>query len=273
MADADKLVTKLIKTIASELNYEPCEVIVKETSSGGANYSTKLYAATITSPNKDDLKLFCKIAGFNEQMRQRALTRYYDTERIFYTDLVKQYEKIQDECHLKLEDRLVFPKFYGYNPNYMEETVVLEDLRAKGYKSYDRFSSVTWQYAAKSVEELAKLHALSVAYGQRNPEAYKKLLKDLKFQIPAEMESFKELCKGWFEGALEVTKEEYKERFTKFMEKYGDMEETTQFYDPLRCPAITHGDFKITNLLHKDFEVSGALFRGNTYGKCRLLSR
>ncbi|XP_059051602.1 uncharacterized protein LOC131846341 [Achroia grisella] len=251
--DTELILRELVYNIAEELNYTDAKIDVQEITTGGANYSSALYEATISEANKDKLEFFAKVAVVGEVARSQFPLALFDIERFAYNDLLKKYAKIQDKNNLHDDNRLVWPKFYGCNPKLYEETIVLENLAKKGYVTYNRLKSIDWAYASKAVESLAKFHALSIAYGEENPEEYAKLMAKMKFKSSGvqEMGNAYEKLAGM---ALAVTKDENKERLKKYIEKKGSLVNMTKFYQPTGIKLLTHGDYRPSNLMHKTKE-------------------
>lgn len=253
MAHTEQTLRELLNKIAIEHNYSNYEMSINEIVSGGANYTSKLYTVVIREPNKDNLYLFAKVATIGEKFRSEVPLTIFDTERFAYTKLWKIYEALEEENGVPEEDRLLFTKFYGYDPNLYQETVVLENLLAKGFGPYDRFKPLTWEYAYSAILELAKLHALSLAYSEKSPKEFEKDLADLKMEWKDGV--MDTMTEGSRVTALKTVKPEYKEALERFMEKY--MKDLfTRFAKPVLRPVIVHGDFRGSNLLHRVREVS-----------------
>ncbi|XP_031765345.2 uncharacterized protein LOC113522146 [Galleria mellonella] len=251
--DTEQILRQLLDKIAKELNYEEANVSVKAITTGGANYSSALYEVKISEPNKEERDLFAKVAIVGEVARSQFHLPLFDIERFAYNELLQSYAKIQDKNQLSDENRLVWPKFYGCNPNPYEETIVLENLATKGYVTYDRLKSIDWAYASKAVESLAKFHALSIAYGEENPTEYAKLLEKMKFN-PNRVEHMNDAYVKLANMALAATREENKEKLKKYIEKEGDLMKMAKFYQPKGLTLLKHGDYRPSNLMHKTKE-------------------
>ncbi|KAH9639057.1 hypothetical protein HF086_003588 [Spodoptera exigua] len=157
MEDCKQSFKDLLHTIAKEQKFVDYSLDIKEISSGGANYTSKLFSVTVTE-GTNTLRLFCKVAAIGDKMRSQ-LDKIYTTEHFFYTKLAKMYRNIEDQCEIPDELKLNLSKYYGSIIQLNEESMVLEDLVAAGYDTYDRFKSIDWPYAQAAVRELAKFHA------------------------------------------------------------------------------------------------------------------
>ncbi|XP_053615057.1 uncharacterized protein LOC128677916 [Plodia interpunctella] len=252
METHEHMLRELLEDVAAEHNYKDADIKIEAISSGGANYTSVLYNITVAD-SKTELKLFAKVANLSEKTRTVVPTFIFDTERYVYRDLAHIFKSIEQKCKIPEEERYVLPKFYGYNPNIYEETIILENLAAQGYVVYDRLKSIDWPYASKAVEIIAKFHALAMAYGEQNPEEYRKLLEKLNDDIEPAYKSMSDNFKSFVIKALSVTREENKERLRKFFEKECSLEGAifSRYTKPTRKAAIIHGDFRPSNIMHR----------------------
>lgn len=187
----------------------------------------------------------------------------FETEQFVYLNLVKVYERIQEKHNIAPEHRFKFPKYYGGNEIESEETVVMEDLVAKGFSLYSRFKPIDWEHAAHAVESLAKFHALSFALAKDEPELFDKILDKVKFVMPENIgdPATKETWNRMMDGAVQITKDEYKKKMTEFLSFEIDSEEVYKFRKPLSVPVLCHGDYRVSNLMfHVSFKLISLIF-------------
>ncbi|XP_022820743.1 uncharacterized protein LOC111352433 [Spodoptera litura] len=252
MADSQQLRDCLNK-VAKEQKYVNPEITIEEISSGGANYTSKLFTAVVSEAGKEDLHLFAKVAVFSESMRVN-LPNVFLLEQYTYTELLKWYETIERESGVPEEDRLIFCKFYGLDATLYKEIMVLENLLPQGYEPHDRFHSIDWPYAAAAVRDLAKMHALSFAFAKKHPEEFEKAMKNITVDWPAEI--MDTMIRQSVSTAVKVVNPEHKEAFVKFM----DEALKTPYFDILKPVnskvAIIHKDYRGNNLLHRRRDVS-----------------
>lgn len=85
MAAENSNLQDFLNTIAKENGYEDGLIDVQDVSSEGANYTSTLHLVTISAPDKEDLKIFAKVANIDETLRASddTFTKVYNTERIF----------------------------------------------------------------------------------------------------------------------------------------------------------------------------------------------
>nr|ALL42054.1 ecdysteroid 22-kinase [Antheraea pernyi] len=251
MADAEQILRKYLENIIVDLNLINPVVNIKSVSSGGANFTTVLYSVKIAPDSKDAVNLFAKVAALGDKMRTAMPMRVYEVEHRAYTELLKKYQHLEIINNVPDEHKLQIPKYYGSSIKVMEEIMILEDLTVQGYTVYDRLKSIDWEYAATAIEEMAKLHALSFAYGVAEPEEFKDLVKDLEFEWVMNDEQAKSFWDNILLSGIESTREENKELLKDFFSTFDGGRKFLEYYEPLRRCALIHRDFRISNLMHK----------------------
>ena len=242
---------KLINKIAAEHKYKNHEIIINELSSGGANYSSQLFTVIIREANKEDIHLFAKVAAFAAEAREEMPKIDVDLELFAYTKLSKIYAALEEENGVPEEHRLFFAKLYGHNDIKNQEILILENLLARGYKPFNRFKSYDWEYASTAVKDLAKFHALSFAFGNKDPEEFEKTVATIKIDW-ANSDFMNNINKNMVKTALDNVNPEYKNALEKFLE---DKPLPFTMTGAINRPAIVHGDFRGDNLVHRIREV------------------
>ncbi|KAJ8717581.1 hypothetical protein PYW07_005511 [Mythimna separata] len=253
MDDIPQHFNDLVHKIAQEQKFANYDLDVKPISSGGANYTSKLYTVTISEGSRV-LQMFAKIAAVGEQMRAH-MPKLYDTERYFYTKLDDLYEKIENDFKLPDEHKLAFPKFYGCNPAKYEETVVLENLVVDGYLAYDRMKAIDWPYASSAVKELAKFHAVSFAHWKYYPENFETVMEEFKFDFNMGDDGMKRHMETVTSRAIDLVDEQNKAKLARFFEAaLSSPESFAPEFKKSRRPVLGHGDYRPSNLMHKNLD-------------------
>ncbi|KAI5637040.1 ecdysteroid kinase domain-containing protein [Phthorimaea operculella] len=253
MADAESLVRDVIAKNASEHDFNDYELVIKPVSSGGANFTSALFLVTVKCPGKKDVELFAKVASMGEQIRE-ALSgkKMYDLEVFFYTKLAKVYRSLELKAKVSAENRLVIPKFYGCKTDLYEETLILQNLTAEGFKLHNRRVPVSWEYAASAIENLAEFHALSFAYQKENPEEFEEISKDLVADI-VQNETVRDNWNKEIKEVLEIIKNtEYKPRVAKALNDSDVFAVWQKHKRPLDIKVIVHGDFRPDNMMYRE---------------------
>lgn len=256
MADVEKKLHDYLQNIAKENGYNDAKIDIEAISSGGANYTSALYLATVSESPKQDMKLFAKVANISESFRGATEGQFsvvYETERFFYAELAVAFEKLYTKYGVPEKNRLYLPKFYGFKSIELEETLVLENLAANGFGNFNRFKTFNWDYASKSIEELAKFHALGLAYRKESPEEFKKIQKNAFTFESTDMENkMKDVFMTQaIKTGTQLIKEEYKPIMQKYLEETDLMEQLTKLWLPLDGGALIHGDYRPSNLMHR----------------------
>ncbi|CAF4876812.1 unnamed protein product [Pieris macdunnoughi] len=247
MSDAEETLRNILDKELDERGLKPRDVTVKAISSGGANYTSSLFLVDVKSP-KEDLNLFAKVANSTGAIRDLAAGWLYKTEQLVYTRIAKLFEDLQVQT--PEEEKLKFPKFYWCSDVSGKESVVMENLLASGYKTFDRFKSLDWQHGSASVEYLAKFHAFSFALAKNSPEEFEKLTH-MKYEIgnqEFDEETMAALWKKVMNNMLEVIKDEQKEKVLKYFESMPTM---NTYSKPIGKPVLCHGDFRSSNIMFK----------------------
>ncbi|XP_037301128.1 uncharacterized protein LOC119188455 [Manduca sexta] len=249
MSDHEQILIELLNKIIAEQALVAPRVKIHPISSGGANFTTQLFQATI-SLGDNELKLFAKVAAVGEKFRQQLPDfRLFETENDFYTKLMKIYENLQEKHNVPQDKRFVAPKCYGCSGKLYEEVIVLEDLSAQGFTVYDRMKSVDWDYASKAVEEIAKFHALSFAFENENKEEFDKYLSELTFKWDSENPQFDEII----QKGLSVVKEENRSRLEAFLATFS-WKSFDEISKPAKFTVLAHCDNRVSNQMYKVHE-------------------
>ncbi|KAL0859169.1 hypothetical protein ABMA27_010993 [Loxostege sticticalis] len=253
MTDArENLLRDLLQKIATEQQYENPDIETAAIPTTGANFTSQLFHASLKSAGKADINVFAKVAVVNETMREQlGSNTIFEIEPHFYGKLAKAYKEIEDKHNVPEEFRLVVPKFYGHSGEYLKEVLVLQDLSKDGFVTYDRLKSVDWDYASKAVEELAKLHALSIAYQKEYPEDFEEDKKVLRRAKMDESSPMVEMFKQMIGQVIQMVREENRPKIMKFLTGSFDMQGFMEFYSPKKRPVIVHSDYRQSNLMHK----------------------
>lgn len=253
MADIDNKIQKLLHKIAKEQNCVDYEIKVTPTSSKGASFTTFLYTATITSSNQDDLQVFVKFAAMGAKVREEITVNIYKIEQFVYSTLKKHYRELEERHKVPEANRFYFPEYYGANMTELDETLVLENLAAKGFESHDRFQPIDWLYASTAVTELAKFHALSMSYQQDYPDRFQNFT-DTYATDWINQQSVDTIWKSAFKTSVDAVRDENKDKMRRFLDKIG-LKEIKDLYKPLRCKVLAHIDFRPSNLMHRKRKV------------------
>ncbi|KOB72279.1 Ecdysteroid 22-kinase [Operophtera brumata] len=252
MEDAETKVHDLFLDVLRKRNFRVNNVEVKPLSSGGANYTSALFAATARADTGADLSIFAKVALVGEKMRQvMDADTMFATEGIVYTELVVYYDIIQTQHKIKIFD---FPEMFACDLTRGSETLLLEDLTKLGFSAPSRHNSAEWRFAAAAISKLAAFHALSFAFEKHKPEEFQRMADRFKYkEIERDEETMKEMWVKIIGNAVQVVKDEYKGRIAKHLAE--TKQEFPKFKRPINKTVLVHGDYRTSNLLFKEKTV------------------
>ncbi|KAL0820754.1 hypothetical protein ABMA28_006574 [Loxostege sticticalis] len=247
----ERILRKQLLKIAEERGYGSPEFRVAAVPITGSNFTSELFHATISAPGREDLNVFAKVAVMGEEHRKLIPNKMFEVEQYVYTKLLKTFKELEERHEVPEQHRLVAPEFYGYSESYLEEVIVLEDLSVGGFETYDRFRSIEWEYAASAVEELAKLHGLSLAFEKEYPNEYeeaKEVFKTNPYDI-GEGTGTTEVMWKMIDQSIDMIREENQPRVRRL---FNSSYNPSYLYGPIgKRMVIVHGDYKQANLMHK----------------------
>ncbi|XP_047996599.1 uncharacterized protein LOC125234413 [Leguminivora glycinivorella] len=252
MTDIERQLRTFLQDVAKKQRYNTSEIKIKPINSGGANFTSDLYVATIQDSIKPDLHLFAKAACLNEDTRTKNnfLDRIYATEEVFYTDLAVHFNRIYNERAVPTEDRLLVPKFYGLKSIPYEEILVLENLEGNGFTSFDRRKIFDWEYAAAAVSQMAKFHAVSLALRDQRPKEFELIINNFGYHDSSKgQDKIIMYMQQALRDVYKVLNDDYKTRLVDFFRSVNMGTLMQRLTADKRF--LIHGDFKTPNLMHR----------------------
>ncbi|XP_063389644.1 uncharacterized protein LOC134675363 [Cydia fagiglandana] len=244
MSNAEERLRKVLNCIVQEKFPNASDVKIKPYSTDGANYTSVLFEASIVTP-EDTFELFAKVESMGDHLKDTS-QHLSNIENFVFTSLTGAYAKLEGKYGIK--EKFIFPKFY----KSVDGVVVMENLAFKGYEVYDRFKSIDWNYASKSVEALARFHSLSFAFKNECPEEFRKAGEVLNIPM-AIYTSFH--SDGQSDAAMAALDEEDREKLIKLLEGSKGLSKGLDLTETRETAVIVHGDYRASNLMHK--EVNG----------------
>ncbi|XP_047990008.1 uncharacterized protein LOC125229244 [Leguminivora glycinivorella] len=235
----------ILHDIAKKENYISHKIDIKPITSEGANFTADLYIGTISEPLKPDIHIFAKAANLTEDARKNNefFSRIYKIEALFYSEIAESFGRIYDKNQVAIGDRLNIPTYYSHNLLPYQEILVLENLEASGYQTFDRMKTFDWEYAAVAVTQMAKFHALGLSYRQE----FGNESRDLIFDMSKDQDEMNKFTQQAVKSSCECLNEDYKQRLINFFSSKesmpnGMMKDKTM---------LIHGDFRPSNLMHR----------------------
>lgn len=138
MINIELRMQNLLREIAKEQNFQDYSLETTPISTAGANYSSSLYVARITSKTNEVLDLFIKISRIGAKIRENFKITIFKTEKFIYSELRTSYVEIEEKHDVPSRHRLYIAKYYGADTTPPGEILVLENLAVKGFVIHDR---------------------------------------------------------------------------------------------------------------------------------------
>ncbi|OWR43367.1 ecdysteroid 22-kinase [Danaus plexippus plexippus] len=244
-----EILTEILDKVAEEQDYLNYHIDIQSASENENNYTTFLYQVTLKSQGKDVLVLDVKVPA--PDLTMRAILPFFEMEYFFYDKLLRKYKLLEDKNNILPEHRLVTPKFYYGSDEYLKEILVLEDLTAKGFVTNDNLNFIDWEYASKSLENLAKFHALSIALSEDDLEGFQNFTILSSNIDSTGIESIIEYA---FSSALQVVKEENRSLLKRIFVQLFKRNDKNKYYMPHSRAFIIHCNYRPSNLMHRKLD-------------------
>lgn len=168
--NVDDKVKAIISELITKNNWAPIlEIKYKPGSELGDGYSCTHISVEIIREN-DTLRLFVKFpTGVKIFENDVDIDKFYENEVIFYDKLCRIYTNFLNDKKERLEN---VPKSYKTSARTV---VVLEDLKHKGYRLFDRFKLMNDQHIRLVLKSFAKFHGTSFAFKDQRRDEYEEL--------------------------------------------------------------------------------------------------
>lgn len=234
-----------IDLILNKEGYIEHELQAKKISSEGGSFLGILYEVDVkgkTADGEKETNIFIKQIIINESFKAIDLAEAYLKESYVYTELFEIFRYLQKQAKVPVKERFNTVKsFYSDS-----ETLYLENMGKKGFRTLDRLEVMSIKYAEVCVQKLAKFHGLSFVLQEKNPDYFDRKLKHMKTAIPFNKE-WNQFATSSSRAAMECLEETQQEKIRKhvpsLLEKYKLYVEA----DSARC--LCHCDYRQTNIL------------------------
>lgn len=247
--DTDPEVIRRLHIIANKEDFNTYKIYVKNIVTNGASYFGRLNVVTIKGQTKDGMKelnLFVKSAMYGDGLANVLdVTILYSNEIYFYNELSKVFAKLQDKANIPLKER------YNIVHSYEEsdkDHMIMENMTCKGFEIKSRYDLASLEFAKKSIEELAKFHALSFVLERKEPEYFNNNLKNKKYPVNFDGE-WKRFLKNLIDTIRTYLDDHSLEKYEVFISSIADKAAAT--YGPHSIMCLCHGDYRNANILHR----------------------
>ncbi|XP_076066636.1 uncharacterized protein LOC143040002 [Oratosquilla oratoria] len=187
----------------------------------------------------------------------------FHKEGLFYRDVVPELNKCLREAGMAT---LSVPKFIHAHLERNKEVIILEDLRPRGFKMFDRKKGQDFAHAELILKELGRLHAASVLLQRQNPNTSLlerfPFLEDLFLKTGAqEDETLKTMFANNFAGAKSIA-----ESTPGYEHAFGWIENFSPKAFEIMCKEVLPSSAALTVINHGDCWTNNLLFRYNADG-------
>lgn len=258
----DNIIERL-HSVATGEGFTDFTLVTKPGSKHGDNFLGEIFAITITGKRMvnaklvdDRLDVVCKIAPQNQFRREHFKAEIVFTREAFiYNKLLPTFLEFQKKKGLKDEDCFMsFPKCYVAiaDKETDEYLVIMKDLRADGYEMWSKSRPVTARQCQLLVQELAKLHAISFAMKDQEPEVFDqfKKLHDVSRKLFLKKNTQGFLVKNYAEVQKYLDNDQHRGILEEFKNNLVPYFEDCLTEDDRSAKTITHGDCWNNNILY-----------------------
>lgn len=209
-----KYVEEFLERIIAENDFSDYSKLIKSGSKEGDGMSSQLISVEISDHRQIDKKLdlVCKIEPENAFYRNELCTNIvFHREAIIYNEILPLFVKFQMEKNIpKGHEFVSWAKcFVAQATDSGESAIILEDLRSRGFKMWDKAKPSPIENTSLIMRELGKFHGLSFAIKDQRPDDFAKMkkLKDLLRPLCQTKSTISEFY-ATFDNAIQTIKNE-----------------------------------------------------------------
>lgn len=189
MANLSDTAVRHLDRIAKSLHFTNYRIETEAGSKHGDGYMGLMVSVKIIGDQEIDgvkventLQLMCKLAPTNAERRQHFQSaKVFGREALAYNSILPYFAEFQRDRGLSVADGFnAMAKCYAANVDELEEILIMDDMRAKGYAVLAKGSPCIEGNIRLVYEQLAKLHAISFALKDQRPDYYNQLRTDVK---------------------------------------------------------------------------------------------
>lgn len=165
--------------VASSEGFNNYDIKVDHGSAIGDGFVGLMFKATIQEIDSDkNLTVLLKSPPENHARRHDfGALALFKREVFVYNQVLPEFVKFQEMMRVKkAEGFFEFPKCYlaEYNEEKDDSVIIMEDLRDSGHKMWNKFIPANLEHAKLIMAALGRLHAVSFAMKEMQPEAFEK---------------------------------------------------------------------------------------------------
>lgn len=240
---------KSINDIIKKEGYKTYKVDIKKVSTDGGNYLAILYEIDIKGIRNDGEKetsLFVKATKKADLLEDVfSIKDVYLAEGYFYKELAKDFERLENQAMIPLEERFNIIKCYDQTD---VDAIILENFAKKGFKTLYRMDVPSFKYVELCIQEIAKFHAFSYIIQKRDPKCFREKITSRKSVIQFSNKWEKNVL-HFFRLMLKCCDSELKKKIEDMLPVY--VKKLRLYYTDQESTicCLCHGDFRLSNTL------------------------
>lgn len=265
MNETSEYLKSLVEKELKSRGYQDSTIKMSRGTSVGDNYLAVITLIDINTETADGkpvkLHWIAKTAHQNKLFREHVKIYFvYSREILMYTMVLPTFDELQKK-NPPSEPFKHYPRFITSSMEEMNETVIMENLKAKGYVMKNRREPLDYAHTRYVLTHYAKFHALSFALRDQDPKKFKEIEDSLQGHFfngsnrEAMQTSLAATCVRAFKCFTEENSEELK--LLRYLEEnaYDVLEYSCGGSSVGKEAVVIHGDSWINNMLFK-YEVS-----------------
>ncbi|XP_063932837.1 uncharacterized protein LOC135144713 [Zophobas morio] len=179
----DKRVSEVLKLVTKDENFIDYKIQVHGKTERGDGYLGKVTFASVTGKTKNEdtkeLNLVVKTSAENELLRNELpIKRFFELEIYIYEKVIPTFTNFQQEMGFESDILKSLPTCYLTRNFENNEALILENLKARGFEMANRKIPLTFLQVRLVLEGYGKWHAFSLALRYKQPETFKRLVKN-----------------------------------------------------------------------------------------------
>lgn len=220
----------------------------------GENFISNIFRIVIKDAEKEDQHSFIVKTLINTA-RQDLFHEMHEREVKTYDTIVKKYEELQE--NIQDEFKVIFPKCEYKKIKATQEVIILEDMKARGYKTSDTLANyelLDYTEARTAIKELAKFHALSLVYEKQDAETFATIKSEFQDIIFSDEFLNKSKLRNYFQESFEMSLDlvenfKAKNKLERIRPRLMDL--LKKYTRPVENNVVCHGDCWINNIMFK----------------------
>lgn len=261
-----KTIRELFQKFLKENGITQEKIEIQAGTMRGDNFLGIIAKAEVTGKDKNGKDFYesyiIKSAPKSEGLRKFApIALAYEREIYMYSTVLPAFKKFEEVKHFVVPFS-TYAQCLRTSNSDKDEALIMKDMKRLGFVMQNRKRALDYNHIKLVITELAKLHAISFALRDQNPELFNNLASKMEKNYFTEMDvsAFEEHSDKQTDkaaGALNPdTDQEAIEKFKKFSETY--IHNLTSILDDHCHPysVIRHGDCWTNNFLFKYMDTA-----------------